>query len=62
MSSHFSIYSWATWFRSLNSTQLAQLRDAWTRAAARAAGHERDILLWDIGQADRELARRRRKP
>jgi len=54
----FDVYSWDTWFKSLTLKQLRDVRDAWSRAAARSKGFEREVLEWDIGQVGQAIMQR----
>lgn len=54
----FGVYSWRTWFKSLDFQQLQQLRNTWLKILPLTKGFEYRVLTWDINQVTYEIANR----
>lgn len=55
---NFEVYSWKTWFKSLDFQQLQQLRNTWLKVLPLTKGFEYLVLTWDINQVTYEIVKR----
>lgn len=58
MTDPFDVYSWKTWFESLDFQQLQQLRNKWLKILPLTKGFEYLVLNWDINQVTCEIVKR----
>lgn len=57
--SDYSSYSWGFWFKSLDASELRELKNRWIRAYRRSSGHERDVMGWNLRMVLTEILKRR---